>query len=48
MCFRLERELLLCKHFREPNLDRYSTYCDVDGKDISDVVLTCQGFEPKL
>jgi hypothetical protein len=38
----------LCKHFREPNLDRYSTYCVIDGKDISDVDSTCQGFEPKL
>jgi len=38
----------LCKHFREQKLDRYSTYCAVDGKDISDVDSTCQGFEPKL
>ena len=38
----------LCKHFREPNSDKYSSYCDVDGKDILDIDSTCRSFEPKL
>jgi hypothetical protein len=38
----------MCNHFREQQLDRYSTYCDVDGKNISDVDPACDGFEPKL
>lgn len=42
----------LCKHCREKKADRHdtqcSTYCVVDGKDISDVDSACDGFEPKL
>jgi hypothetical protein len=38
----------LCKHFREPNSDRYSTYCDVDGKDLSYADLVCDDFELKI
>ena len=34
----------LCNHFREQKLNGYSTYCDVDGKDISDVDLACGVF----
>ena len=42
----------LCKHCGEKKLDKYdtkcSTYCVVDGKAISDVNSTCDGFEPKI
>ena len=42
----------LCKHYGEKKVDKsdtkYSTYCVVDGKAISDVGSTCDSFEPKL